>query len=292
MLDSVLLTGATGFLGSKLLENFIVQNYNVVIIKRKKSNLYRIKHLQGKYHSVDIDDINLDTLFQQYSIKTVVHTACNYGRNGENSLDILKANMTFGIEILEFSIKWKVKTFINTDTALPSNLSIYSKSKSYFRDWLEYHATKIQIVNIRLEHLYGPNDDSNKFVPWLIDQMLNSTDPIRLTSGIQKRDFVFISDVVNAYNVILSSNLKESWNMFDITTNNFVELKKIIELLVDKMELKFNLKIRHRLVFDALPYRKGELMIPDMNNRSLLDLGWRSKVAIDEGFDIILNNYL
>jgi CDP-paratose synthetase len=288
---SILLTGATGFLGSNLLESFIDQNYRVVVLKRRNSKLGRIEHLLAKVQVVDIDYTNLDFVFQEFFPDIVVHTACSYGRNGESASEIVKANLLFGIEILEKSITWQVKTFINTDTVLPNNLNIYSKSKSYFRDWLEFQASKIQVVNIRLEHIYGVNDDSNKFIPWLIDQMMNSNDPIKLTSGIQKRDFIYITDVVDAFNVILNSKFKNYWNVFDVATNNFIDVKELVYLLVEKIELKFGLKVREKLWFDVISYRDGEVMIPEINNSKLLKLGWKPKVVIREGLDKILNNY-
>ncbi len=291
MYKSILLTGATGFLGSNLLESFIDQNYRVVVLKRRNSKLGRIEHLLAKVQVVDIDYTNLDFVFQEFFPDIVVHTACSYGRNGESASEIVKANLLFGIEILEKSITWQVKTFINTDTVLPNNLNIYSKSKSYFRDWLEFQASKIQVVNIRLEHIYGVNDDSNKFIPWLIDQMMNSNDPIKLTSGIQKRDFIYITDVVDAFNVILNSKFKNYWNVFDVATNNFIDVKELVYLLVEKIELKFGLKVREKLWFDVISYRDGEVMIPEINNSKLLKLGWKPKVVIREGLDKILNNY-
>lgn len=289
MQKTILLTGGTGFLGSNLLENLLEQNHQVLIVKRSSSNIHRISHLLDKVLLFNLEDLNF--LFQEYKPDVVIHTACSYGRNGESSIEILRSNFLFGTELLEKSIKWGVKKFINTDTVLPDNLNYYSRSKAYFRDWLKLESSKIKVVNMRLEHMYGVNDDSNKFIPWLIDQMISSNDKIKLTSGIQKRDFIYISDVVEAFNIILNSNFNHNWNVFDIATNNLIEVKELVYLLAEKIELKFKLKIKEKLSFDAISYREGELMTPQINNSELLKLGWQPKVVVSDGLDKILNNY-
>jgi CDP-paratose synthetase len=287
---TILLTGGTGFLGSNLLENLLEQNHQVLIVKRGSSNVHRISHLLDKVLLFNLEDLNF--LFQEYKPDVVIHTACSYGRNGERSIEILKSNFLFGTELLEESIKWGVKKFINTDTVLPDNLNHYSRSKAYFRDWLKLESSKIKVVNMRLEHMYGVNDDSNKFIPWLIDQMMSSNDKIKLTSGIQKRDFIYMSDVVEAFNIILNSNFNHNWNVFDIATNNLIEVKDLVYLLAEKIELKFKLKVKEKLWFDAISYREGEVMTPQINNSELLKLGWQPKVVISDGLDKILNNYI
>lgn len=57
-LKTILLTGATGFLGSHLLEALLKQHYNVVILKRSTSNAWRIQHLLDQVISYDVDTRN------------------------------------------------------------------------------------------------------------------------------------------------------------------------------------------------------------------------------------------
>jgi nucleoside-diphosphate-sugar epimerase len=121
--------------------------------------------------------------------------------------------------------------------------------------------------------------------------MISSNDKIKLTSGIQKRDFIYISDVVEAFNIVLNSNFNQNWNVFDIATNNLIEVKELVKLLAEKIEMKFKIKIKEKLWFDAISYREGEVMTPQINNSDLLKLGWQPKVVISDGLDKILNNY-
>jgi nucleoside-diphosphate-sugar epimerase len=66
-------------------------------------------------------------------------------------------------------------------------------------EWLQKAAGKVQVINMKPEHMYGPKDDVKRFVPWVINQLEKNEKQINLTSGIQERDFVYVTDVVSAY---------------------------------------------------------------------------------------------
>lgn len=61
----ILLTGANGFIGSKILETLVSLNYDIVIIKRSFSDIYRIKNLLTKVKSYDVDKTNLEWVFKE-----------------------------------------------------------------------------------------------------------------------------------------------------------------------------------------------------------------------------------
>lgn len=56
-----------------------------------------------------------------------------------------------------------------------------------------------KMINIKIEHMYGALDDENKFIYWLINKLKQNVEKIDLTSGVQKRDFIYIDDIVSAY---------------------------------------------------------------------------------------------
>lgn len=289
MQNNILLTGATGFLGSHLLESFISQGFDVAVIKRSTSDLWRISHLFGKFKIYNIDNFNFKTIFEEFKPEIIVHTACSYGRNNETIIDVVNTNLIFGLELLEESIKNNVKTFINTDSLLPRNINDYSLSKAQFTDWLKKKSNQIQVVNFRIEHMYGVKDDNNKFIPWLINTMKNGDEQINLTSGIQMRDFIYISDIVNAFNLIIQKRESLSaWNEFEVGTNTFIEVREFVLKIAELLEIKYNKVIIPRLKFGAIPYRKEEIMIPKLNNKELIDLGWDYKVDINEGIEKII----
>lgn len=292
MNKKILLTGATGFLGSHLLESFITQGFDVAVLKRSTSDDWRIIHLLNEVKIFNIDKITLKEVFNDFKPDIIVHTACNYGRNNEALIDILKTNLIFAVDLLEHAVLNNTSTFINTDSLLPRSINNYSLSKSQFSDWLQKYSDQIQCVNFKIEHMYGIRDDRKKFIPWIIEEMIYKNEIINLTSGIQMRDFVYVSDVVAAFNLVIQKRgTLKAWNEFQIGTNDFTQVKKLVLKLGLILEKKFDKIILPRLKFGSLPYRKEEIMVPTVNNSKLISLGWDSLVTIDQGLKKIIKEY-
>jgi len=292
MQSTILLTGATGFLGSHLLEFLVNQQYRVIILKRSKSDTSRIDHLLPKVKVFNIDKVDFNAVFGETKVDVIINTVCSYGKNGEHLVEIIDSNLIFGVNLLEEAIKNKVQTFINTDSLLPRNLNDYSLSKAQFADWLYLRSDNIQVINFKIEHMYGPKDDANKFLPWLLNEMINKTEDINLTSGIQKRDFIYVTDVIAAYDIVLQNKIRlPNWNQFDIGTNILTEVREFVLFISKEIEKLNNKEIVSRLKFGTIPYRKGDLMMPVLDNKKLTELGWRNKVGIKDGISRILKEY-
>lgn len=287
----ILLTGATGFLGSHLLESFIANGFEVSILKRSTSQTFRIDFLIDQYESYNIDEKNLKEIFEVVKPDIVVHTACSYGRNNETTFEVLETNLIFALELLKESEVNHVRTFINTDTLLPKNINEYSLSKTQFREWLEIKSKNIQVVNLRLEHIYGPKDDDSKFIPWLINKMISEDGSIKLTSGIQMRDFIYITDLAKVYMLIMNRlNDLPNWNSFDIGTNHLIEMKSFVLLIAEIVQKRYRKKIIHRLEFGAIDYRPFDVMTPIIDSTKIHQLGWAPVIEINEGLELIINN--
>ncbi|MBW8359989.1 MAG: NAD-dependent epimerase/dehydratase [Weeksellaceae bacterium] len=288
-MSTILITGVTGFLGSHLLESFVQQELDVVILKRTTSDTWRINHLLDKVRSYNIDTVDFKTVFEQEKVDVIINTVCSYGRSNEGLVDVVNANLIFGLNLLDEAIKNKVRTFINTDSLLPRNLNDYSLSKAQFADWLYQRSEMIQVINFKIEHMYGVKDDVKKFLPWVTKEMTDKTDDINLTSGIQKRDFIYITDVVAAYDLVLRKrSILPDWSQFDLGTSIFTEVKEFVLILATELEKLNKSKIVSRLKFGAIPYRKGDVMIPELDNTELIELGWKPKVSINDGIQKIL----
>lgn len=291
--ETILLTGATGFLGSHLLEAFLKKGYKVVILKRSTSNKWRINHLAGKYVSYNVDEQPLERAFSEQRIDYVVHTACHYGRNKDSISQVVETNLMLGIRLLDAAIRFNTNTFFNTDTLLQKYLNIYTLSKKQFVEWLKQQSERIQVVNLKLEHMYGAKDDTTKFVPWVLSQLKQNVDEINLTAGEQKRDFIHVDDVVSAYLITLQkSNKLEQFSEFDVGTGNLMTIKSFIVKIKEAYEKETDVSNVTSLNFGAIPYRKGEMMEVKVNIKPLINLGWKQNYKIDEGIADILKNYL
>jgi nucleoside-diphosphate-sugar epimerase len=278
----ILFTGATGFLGSHLLRELLKNSCQVVILKRSFSDLSRIKDLTKKIKSFDIDLIPLKKPFEEYGpFDCVIHTATNYGRQGETATEVFEVNLSFPLHLLNTAIFFNTATFFNTTTILNQRLNYYALSKRQFEDWGRLFADsgKIQFVNIKLDHIYGPGDDPSKFTTWIVQGCLRNIEKMELTPGKQRRDFIYIDDVVDAYALLLKKApyLEGKFQEYNLGSGKAVSIREFGETVRRLTGAETS------LVFGAKPYRKNEIMYSKANILKLLNLGWKPKYDLGAG---------
>lgn len=285
----ILLAGSTGFLGRYLLESFIKNGNEVIALKRSTSNTSAIDKNLNDIKFYNIDEMTLRDIFKNNEIDVVVNTVTNYGKNNNSASEIARTNLMFGLELLENSIN-NTKAFINTDTLLHRNINTYAFSKAQLVDWMVYLSNKnTKIINVKLEHMYGPSGDHNNFICWLVGQMRQNVQKIELTSGLQKRDFIYIDDVVSAYEVIIKNISKfQDYEEFELGTGNSIEVKVFIEKVYKEILKQQN--INTELLFGAIAYRENENMDMKANIQKLVSFGWKPEVSIESGIKKILNS--
>ncbi|MGJ5813085.1 NAD-dependent epimerase/dehydratase family protein [Paludibaculum fermentans] len=277
---TVLLSGATGFLGSYLLRALLRHGCTVVAAKRSTSSTWRIADLLDRIEAVDVDQVSLNEVFDRRQIDIVIHSATCYGRKGESVQRIVESNLVYPLTLLELASRHST-AFINTDTVLPEGLNYYVLSKKQF---LEYGRRFAEgpgphFLNLRLEHIYGPNDDPGGFIPFLIQAFLRNEPYVDLTKGEQRRDFVFVEDAVDAYLLLLSNlwRLKHPYAEYTIGSGEARELAAVVRRIHAACGGATELR------FGALPYRAGEVMHSQADIGPLQVLGWAPSVGLDAG---------
>lgn len=277
---TILFTGTTGYLGSNILKSIIKSGDKIIILKRSFSNTFRIKDCLDKIISYNIDEVDIEKVFLENKIDIIVHCATDYGRKSINRLQIIESNLILPIKLLEFGVKNGVKCFLNTDTILDKRINYYSLSKKQFKDWLFGCRNEMVCINISLEHFFGPGDDRTKFVSYIVGNLINQVDKLDLTRGEQKRDFIYIDDVVDAFLKIInhSTTLKNGFYEFQIGTENVLTIKEFVLMIKELIGNKTTL-----LNFGALPYRENEIMECMVDVSEIKKLGWSVNFSIQEG---------
>lgn len=279
MNKTILLTGATGFLGSNILKKLLGINYKMIILKRSFSNTFRIENDLKNLKIYNLDEINLEKIFEENEIDIVLHTATQYGRKQESIVDIVESNLMLPLKLLSLSQVYNVKTFINTDTLLDKRISSYALSKKQFRNWLQFYSNNMTCINVSLEHFFGPKDDSTKFVTYIIKSLIEEVEKLDLTAGEQERDFIYIDDVVEAFIVIIQNiNNQNGFYEYEIGSGVNIKIKDFILKTAEILE-----NTTTKLNFGALPYRENEVMKSHVNLTEIDKLGWSHKTNFVDG---------
>lgn len=271
------MTGINGYLGSKLAKRY-AKNYNIIGLEYTLDNLFRIKN--EMFEVFESKNGIPDELFQKYEIDYIIHTATFYGRENESNYQMFYSNVYLPKLLLEKAIAYNCELFINTDTVLPRLTNSYSITKKQFKDWLKFYATnkKIKVVNLKLEHFYGPGTSNTNLITQMIKKMLKNESVIPLTKCEQNRDFLYIDDLLGVYDIMLEKSTEfNSYEGFNVGSGKNTNLKEILEFL------KANTKSNSILDYGAIPYRNNELMESNNNINRLKQLGWLPKFSIKQG---------
>ena len=285
---NILITGSTGFLGSSIINSISGKNYRFISLYRKESNFRRVKKFKNNEKYI-ISSSNLKKIFKKYKIDLILHSATHYGTNDVDTSNITNANLVLPLRLLALAKQYNVKRFINTDTILPKNISSYTLSKHQFNEWLKTYSNSLFCCNVRIEHFFGPGDDSSKFVIRIINKLIKNVSYINLTKGNQKRDFVFIKDVVDAIKIIIKDSLryKNGYTNYDIGKGVSISIKKFI-LLVCKLTRNKSTKLN----FGILKLRKREAMDIKVNISKLKKLGWKPKCNLHSALIKTIKYYI
>lgn len=208
----VIVTGASGFIGSHLLNHLIYHGVHVYALIRESSVL-------GVAPSPFLTVLNcsLDKLSEirdcfERDIDVFYHLAWS-GANGPKRLDyeLQLNNIYSSIKCLEFAEELGCKKFITTGTITENlieqipylvNVSenlLYGLAKMTSHNMLKIisNKLKIDIVWAQLANVYGPNDSTDNLINYTISK-LTKDELAEFTSGDLVFDFVYIDDVIAA----------------------------------------------------------------------------------------------
>lgn len=296
----ILMTGATGFVGSHVLEGLIKDGHSVCILKRSFSSIERIKDVIDQCIVYNQDEMSIAQIYEKQPIDCVVHCATHYGRNDRECMKNVETNLMFPLELLSVGCEKGIRYFINTDSFFGNQIAReqdldrelymygYTLSKTQFRQWGHMFAAKfgIKFINMKLEHVYGEKDDENKFIPYILNACLQNKPLIALSNGTQLRDFVHISDVVNAYRIVitnLESYIEEAYTEYGVGTGKMRSVREFVEMVHESVGSTSILD------WGAIPMKIGEMMQSKADNSRLYNLGWIPKIVEKKDIEYIFS---
>lgn len=238
--------------------------------------------------------MELEQIFESHEIDVVIHTATSYAVREEADLPkLIDSNLILPLRLLSLSSKYGVKLFINTDSFFSDfpdyeYLQEYILSKIQTKHWLSKYAdnSSFKVVNVKLFHMYGENDKTSKFVNSIIQKLTVNEAQIELTDGSQTRDFIYVQDVVRAYETILKvfSSMPD-FVEFELGSGTGTTIREFVTLAHSVLGSK------SELLFDRLPQRVNEIETAVSDPSGLIELGWTANTSLSKGISIISNEF-
>ena len=206
-LGRVLVTGATGFIGSHLVRRLAGSGVEVHAVVRPTSPVERLADLGDAVRLVVDDGGDLSRPFADVGADVCFHLATRFsaGHGPGDIVALIQDNIGFPTRVADACTRTGVGTFVNTGTAWqhvggaayrPKNL--YAATKQAFEDVLvHFAAAGLRAVTVNLYDTYGPDDPRGKIVSALAGAAGSGT-PLAMSSGHQLIDLVHVDDVVDA----------------------------------------------------------------------------------------------
>lgn len=282
----VLITGAAGFIGRHLTDVLATAGAKVTAIDASFSGPCQVRQ-----HSVDIRDADALTRIVHASRPAYVfHLAAIGVTNPFLPLeDVLAVNLQGSINLISacFSSKHsRLIRLVNTGTpyeygngtvqeVCPINPYAASKAAAFSVMRMFFRTEGYPIVTVRPFQVYGPGQPDKALIPAAL-KAIQANEPFLMTEGEQRRDFIYIDDIVSGY--LLAAKHGLDGKSYDLGWGKTISLKEAINQLFDVCQTSY------KPVFGALPYRPGEVWNMQANTKKALqDLGWRPYVPFEKG---------
>jgi len=292
----ILIVGGTGFIGRHLVKKCLKENFNITSISTKRPTLEN-SFSKVKYITCDIRN--------KKKLKKKIKDKFNYVVNLGGYVDHSKIKKTFSshfngcVNLAEIFINNNIECFIQIGSGLeygknksPQKETIKCSPKSNY-GFAKYKSSKYLLnlyktknfpcTVIRLYQAYGPHQKFNRLIPQVIKSCLKK-EKFPCTKGIQKRDFLYIDDLLNLIFKIFK-NKNARGKIINAGSGKPIKVKSLIETI------KKNSK-GGKPEYGKINMRKDEIlnMYPSINKAKIL-LKWKPKISINRGLKKTINYY-
>lgn len=301
--DVVFVTGANGFIGANIVRVLLKRNYEVHILNRKSEASWRLKDIKDLIY-IHGGDITEKTSLKRTLLKVkpdyIIHLAAYGAYYYQDELEkIIKVNVEGTKNLLEASKDILYNCFINTGSSSEYGFKVKPMKENDFCDPVSYYAaTKLAnttlckvfamlnnkpVITLRLFSVYGPYEEPGRFIS-TITKSLITKDTIKLTPGNQRRDFIYVDDVSDAYIKALSLGKKVKGEIFNIGTGKEYTNDEVVKKLFASAESKTKVKKGSypKRTWDTSHWRAD-------NSHTKNILGWKPMYSLEEGLE---KNYL
>jgi UDP-glucose 4-epimerase len=310
-MKTILITGGSGFIGSHLAEKYVKEGYLVKVLddfsNGKVNNIRELFNYKNfKLIKGDITDKGLvrdavrgvDVVFhlaaQVHVDRSIIEAERTFEVNAQGTMNVLETVLQNDVEALIYASSSEVygsALQVPMNESHPLNpASPYAASKvaadrMCFAYWNTY---KLPVVIVRCFNTYGARQTDSGYagaIPLFIKRVLQNLPPIIYGDGNQERDYMYIKDTVNAYDLVLKSCDKLFGKAINFGTGKDTSINEIANIII-----RYSGNVG--LVPLHAPERPGEVkrLCADIGF-ARQELGFEPQYNIEKGLDELMQWY-
>ncbi len=293
----IMVTGGAGFIGSHVVDIFLANGYEVVVIDDLSTGRLSNLNPAATFYQVDIRSPELEEIFKEEKPDFIDHHAAQMDvrRSVDDPLFDADVNVLGSIKLIELARKHQVKRFIYISTggavygepeylpcdeAHPINpICPYGASKHTVEHYLYMYQElyDLDYVVLRYPNVYGPRQDPHGeagVVAIFTGQMLKDEQVVINGDGKQERDFVYVEDCARANLLALTAeNPNTIFNLgygYGTSINDiYSNLTKVTDYKLSAVHGPAMAGETQRIYLDA--------------NKARQEMDWTPTVGLEEG---------
>ena len=285
----LLLTGATGYIGKKLVAKLKELNHDLYVVARPESDVSGIDNcVESIIFNTDLKKMHGQIC--QIRPEGWINLAGTY--YGVHDVDkiapLLNDNIVFETYVLDAVVKSGGSVVIHTssfqqrkDGKEYSPINLYASVKQAFEDILFYYSSteKIREITLELFDTYGSDDNRNKVFNYV--RRLKAGDTLDMSPGEQKMYFCYIDDDISAYIKALEILMDKNAGFrkkYSVRGENPIELKSFVDQYIKLVGSRISVNWGKR------PYMEQEIMDP--TGYGIVLPGWKSEIGYEQGIQL------
>jgi len=302
-MKKILVTGGAGFIGSHLVDRLIKSGYKTIVADNLSRGKLENVNAKADFEKTDITSKKFTDLIKKIKPDVIYHFAAqsNIGQSLKDPQKDISINFLATQTLLDQAKVLKVKKIIFASSAavyaesknLPiaeedskEPISLYGVSKLCSECLLRNYYLMYQLpyVALRFANVYGERQSSNSeggVVAILIDKILKNDQVTIFGDGTQTRDFIYVSDVVDACLLSLKDNVI---GKFNIGTANETSILSLYERLIELSQTEDYRKFEKRRFLEV---GRSSLSSKKFKNAC----GWEPRVNLKDGLKLTFDYF-